>query len=89
MLDTKQVLSTNADVGCGQMGSTAACKSKEFWLIGGGDKNTPWHFREAQSRLTGVPKKVPVEKRKFAVTPISADPICRFPILVDYYYYYY
>ena len=39
------------------------------------EKSTPWHFWEDKSRLTGMPKKVPLSKNlKIAVTPLVLTP---------------
>ena len=43
-----------------------------------GEKGTPWHFWEDNSRLTGVPK-MSVKKHETCSDPISADPVCPFP----------
>ena len=37
-----------------------------------------WHFREDESRLTGVPKKFLRQEHEIRSDPIRADPICRF-----------
>ena len=49
------------------------CKSNVFWQIG--EKGTPWHFWEDESRLTGVPNKSLSKNRKFAVTPLVLTPL--------------
>ena len=49
------------------------CRSNEFSQIG--EKGTPWHFWENQSRLTGVPKKSLCQTNMtFAVTPLVLTP---------------
>ena len=42
----------------------------------------PWHFWEDKSRSTGVPKKSLGQKTAIRGDPISADPICPFPIQI-------
>ena len=43
-------------------------------MIACGEKCTPWHFREDESRLTGVPQKSPSKNMKIAVTPLVLTP---------------
>ena len=55
------------------------CKSNGFWQIG--EKGTPWHFWGDESRLMGVTERsLSTKIWNVQWPPISADPICPFPI---------
>ena len=49
-----------------------------------GEKITHWHFWGDKSRLTGVPQKSPYQITKNCSDPISAYPICPFPIAAEH-----
>ena len=45
-----------------------------------GEKGTPWHFWEAESRLTGIPSRSLCQKTVSKCSdPLSVDPLCPFP----------
>ena len=68
-----------AKVGCGQMGSTLMGPLQKYQFCQIGEKGTPWHFWEDESRLTGIPKNVPLSKTmKFAATPLVLTPFVPF-----------